>query len=71
MNCHRIEQRSARIEEAVDVVEAGGVEVVDGEGDVDLGLQGNLQDNLIAGPLATTVLIWWEMSVKQDKARWV
>ena len=43
MNCHRIEQRGACIEEAVDVVEAGRVEVVDGEGDVDLGLQGNLQ----------------------------
>ena len=55
----------------MDVVEAGGVEVVDGEGDVDLSLQGNLQNKLIAGPLATTVLIWWEMSVKQDKARWV
>ena len=52
----------------MDVVEAGGVEVVDGEGDVDLGLQGNLQNKLIAGQLVTTVLIWCEMSVKQDKA---
>ena len=40
---HRIEQRRPSIEEAVDVVEAAGVEVVDGEGDVDVRLQGNLQ----------------------------
>ena len=49
---HRIEQRCPSIEEAVDVVEAAGVEVVDGEGDVDVRLQGNLQQfrsDLVAG----------------------
>ena len=40
---HRIEERCPSIEEAVDVVEAAGVEVVNGEGDVDVRLQGNLQ----------------------------
>ena len=40
---HRIEERCPSIEEAVDVMEATGVEVVDGEGDVDVCLQGNLQ----------------------------
>ena len=40
---HRIEERCPSIEEAVDVMEATGVEVVDGEEDVDVCLQGNLQ----------------------------
>ena len=40
---HRIEEGSPSIKEAMDVVEAGRVEVVDGEGDLQVRLQGHLQ----------------------------
>ena len=40
---HRIEEGSPSIEEAMDVVEAGGVEVVDGEGDLQVRLQSHLR----------------------------
>ena len=39
---HRIEEGSPSIEETMDVVEAGRVEVVDGEGDLQVRLQGHL-----------------------------
>ena len=40
---HRIEEGSPSIEETMDVVEAGGVEVVDGEGDLQVRLQSHLR----------------------------